>query len=224
MYFKRVQRLDCPLWMQKDIIQEIDCNIISPTGMNDKATQPPLDQILTKVQHRPEVANYIQNNYGTSNITGWALSKDLSDKIYQHYHSFLSMIDDEPKIVIKNLTSETGSFWIHSDRAQVSTMTCVIRSNDSAITQWYEPIGSQKTSKVQHNRKGASLYPGDAEMVAEIQLKPWEMILFNNHGYHGVSNLALNSARMLFTIGFLNITEAELEDIYDCWCAQQDNN
>lgn len=225
MYFRRVRHLDCPAWMQQQILDEIDRGIVTPTGMSERASLPPIEHVLPRFQDRPEVASYVEKIYGTNDLTGWEPSKALSDQIYNHYDSFLSMVKDEPKIIIKRIISEKESFWIHCGKAQLSSLTCVIRTDSLAVTQWYEPnslIESKyrATNEKFNNRKGSSLFPGDADFVTSICLRPWEMILFDHNSYHSVEKFQPNMERILFSIGFLNTTETELEDIYDRWHLQ----
>ena len=226
MYFRRVRHLDCPEWMQQQILYEIDNNKITQTGMSEKQNLPPKELLLQAVQHRPEVAAYADNIYGTNDLTGWDLTPSLSQQVYQYYDSFLSMVPDSPKIIIKHIMSERNTFWIHCGRLQLSSLTCVIKTDCLANTVWHEPLPEHEhkfrapSSAKFRNIQGKNIYPLDSQSVTSIRMHPWEMILFDHNSFHSVEEFKPNMERILFSIGFLNTTETELEDIYDRWSSK----
>ena len=230
MYFRRIRHLDCPSWMREQLLAEINASKLTPTGMSDRASMPPKEHILTKASavfdDQPNIAKYINDIYGTNDLTGWVASEELTAKIYQHYDSFLSMVPDQPKILIKRIISERDTFWTHCDKSQLSSLTCVIRSDSLAVTQWYEPklefaATYRAADSVKYNNKqGTNLMPDHSQFVTSVCLQPWEMILFDHNSYHSVEKFRPNMERVLFSIGFLNTTETELEDIYDRWWTQ----
>lgn len=227
MYFRRVRHLDCPQWMQEDILDEINAEMLTKTGMDDQALDVPKEKLIAAYQHIPGAAEYIDKTYGTTRLTGWELSKELTAKVYQHYDSFLRLVPDEPKIIIKRIMSEKDTFWTHCGRAQLSSLTCVIRTQHLAVTQWYEPKPEVAAkyraadSAKYNNRLGSNLLPNHSQFITSICLQPWEMIFFDHNSFHSVEHFTPGMERILFSIGFLNTTETELEDIYDRWSTSQ---
>lgn len=225
MYFRRVKKLDLPDQFRQKILQEIDSGLITPTGMNERKNLKPLNEIVEFLKNRGDDANfinYITDIYGTTNLTGWELSPQLTKEIYEYYDSFLKLIPDEPKIIIKRIFSNTDKFNIHSDKKQWSSLTCVIRGA-GPTTGWYEPYEKHR-HKYRNpdgdrplNKPGIIPYPADCYGVTSIQMDFWEMILFDHNAMHQVDQIMPGTDRILFSIGFLNTTEPELEDIYDKW-------
>tara|TARA_R110000796_G_scaffold45937_6_gene111136 strand:+ start:25350 stop:25988 length:639 start_codon:yes stop_codon:yes gene_type:complete len=202
MYFRRVRRLDLPASLAERILNEVTSDRLIPTGMKESTPQD-----------NPSV------NY---NLNGAQLNKKLSDDIYSYYDEFLKMVPDAPKIIIKRITSTVGGIPAHTDKGQTSTFTCVI-SGGGAETIWYEPTADflekyREADGARHRYKKAVSAPeSELRKVTSITLQPWEMILFDHNALHSVSNVQRDSERILFSIGFLNITQTELEDIYDEW-------
>jgi hypothetical protein len=212
--------------MRQQILDEIDRGVLTSTGMSERASLPPKEQAVAAFRHLPKVAEYVDKIYGTNDLTGWEASAELTAKIYQHYDSFLRMVPDQPKIIIKRIISEKDTFWTHCGKAQLSSLTCVIRTDSLAVTQWYEPKPEFAAkyragdSVKYNNRLGSNLFPDHSQFVTSICLQPWEMIFFDHNSYHSVEKFQPNMERILFSIGFLNTTETELEDIYDRWYLQ----
>lgn len=226
MYFRRVRHLDCPAWMQQQILDEVNNGLLTQTGMSERSTLPPKELMKAAHKDRPEIVEYIDKIHGTNDLTGWEASAELTAKIYSHYDSFLRLVPDQPKIIIKRIISERDTFWTHCGRAQLSSLTCVIKTDHLAVTQWYEPSAefaekyrAGPTQKYR-NKLGSNLFPDHSEFVTSVCLRPWEMILFDHNSYHSVENFRPGMERVLFSIGFLNTTETELEDIYDRWWTQ----
>ena len=229
MYFRRTRKLDLPINLQKEILSEINGNLLRPTGMDELANMPPLQQLLDNIVNLPperqptsEEIEYKKALYGATNLKGWELSEKLTADIYKHYDSFLKMVPDDPKIFIKYIISSTGKFHLHCGKAQLSSLTCLIRG-EGPETVWYEPKPEfykkyrAPAGSKHRNTKGINAYPPDAERITSIKLKPWEMIFFDHNSLHEVEGIFDGFDRILFSIGFLNITETELEDIYDEW-------
>lgn len=223
MYFRRAKKLDPPQWMQESICAEIKNNSIAETGMGYH--YPPKEQVLEKVAHRPELVEYVHATYGTNHIQGYTLSQDLTGKILEHYSDFLSLVPDEPKVALANNRSTTDKILLHIDNGKVSSLTCVIQTGGRPRTTWWEPKSHvipklQTTDQPYRFQKIGGIYPGDVEPAAAAWLNPWEMMLFDNNTPHSVEDVVPGGDRMLLTIGFLNTTHNELEDIYDRWCTQ----
>lgn len=235
MFFRRTRHLDCPQWMRDEIVEEINQQLITSTGMDDRSAllaMGSLNDILAKINALPdsqrpsnEHIEYFKSIYNTTNITGWEPTANLRKKIYDHYNSFLKMVPDKPKIIIKRIMSETDKFNLHCDKLQTSSLTCLIRG-EGPVTLWYEPLPEfehkfRSPPGTRHmNRKGLNSYPPETQLITSIRMRPWEMIFFDHNAVHQVENLVLGMERILFSIGFLNITETELEDIYDRWWTQ----
>ena len=232
MFFRRTRHLDCPQWMRDEIVEEIDQQLITSTGMDERKMMGSLEDILAKIKTMPEAQRpsaehleYFKSAFNTNNITGWEPTANLRKKIYDHYDSFLKMVPDEPKIIIKRVMSESDKFNIHCGKLQTSSLTCLIRG-EGPVTVWYEPLPEfehkfRSPPGTRHmNRKGLNPYPPEAQMITSIRMRPWEMIFFDHNAVHQVENFAPGMERILFSIGFLNITETELEDIYDRWWTQ----
>jgi hypothetical protein len=223
MYFHRAKQLDPPQWMQESICAEITSNCISETAMGHH--YPTKEQILAKVAHRPELVEYVNATYGTNLTQGYTLSQDLSNKILEYYNDFLSLVPDTPKVGLLRSTSTTSNILLHIDEGKTSSLSCVVHTDGRPRTTWWEPK-SYAVSKLQTSnqpyrfQKIGSIYPGDAEPVAAAWLNPWEMVLFDNNTPHSVEDIIPNGDRMLLTIGFLNTTQPELEDIYAHWQAK----
>ena len=235
MFFRRVRHLDCPQWMRDQLLHEIDNNLITPTGMDDRKNMPSIEDVLAKIdtmpaEQRPSVEHieYFKRTYNTTNITGWEPSPELSKKIYDYYSTFFRMVDDEPKIIIKRIISDTDKFNLHCGKAQTASLTCLIRGT-GPNTVWYEPLPEfehkfRSPPGTRHmNRKGLNPYPPETQSITSIRMRPWEMIFFDHNAIHQVEDFIPGMDRILFSIGFLNITETELEDIYDKWSVENAN-
>lgn len=223
MYFRRAQQLDPPKWMQESIRAEIASDSITETGMGYH--YPPKEHILAKVAHRPELVEYVNDTYGTNHTQGYTLSQDLSNKILEFYNDFLLMVPDTPKVGLVSNRSTTDNILLHIDEAKTSSLTCVVHTDGRPRTTWWEPKPYavpklQAIDQPHRFQKIGSIYPGDADPATAAWLNPWEMMLFDNNTPHSVENLVPNGNRMLLTIGFLNTTQNELENIYDRWCTQ----
>ena len=229
MYFRRIRKLDLPVNLRNRIVDEIDNRVIVPTGMNEDKNRPAWEDVLKYIDSLPdnrkpseEHVAYLKSIYGTTNLVGFQLSKDLTAAVYGHYDSFLRMVPDEPKIIIKFVSSQNGKFNLHCGKDQTASLTCLIRGYGPE-TVWYEskpdffhkyraPAGSHL-----RNIKGLIAHPPEVDKVTSIRLSPWEMIFFDHNSLHEVEDIPAGFERILFSIGFLNITETELEDIYDEW-------
>ena len=229
MYFRRIRKLDIPVDLRTRIVDEIDNRAIVPTGMNQLKNKPPWEETFKFFKSLPdnrkmsdEHIEYIKSIYETVNLVGFELSKELTADVYKHYDSFLSMVPDEPKITIKFVSSTTGKFTLHTGADVTASLTCVIKGHGPE-TIWYEPkpefLEKHRSPKGTRHRnfKGLVGYYPEVEKVTSIKLNPWEMIFFDHNSLHGVEDLPAGFERILFSIGFLNITETELEDIYDEW-------
>ena len=227
MYFKRIRKLDLPENLRDRLVDEIDTGKLVPTGMNDRETFPPWEVALQMLKSNPETYSednieYFKKIYKTTNIVGWQPSADLSKDIYKHYDSFFKMVPDEPKIIIKYVSSDNGKFNLHCGKLQTASLTCLIRGYGPE-TVWYKPKPEfekkyRSPKGTRHiNNKGMSGFPPEVEKVTSIRLSPWEMIFFDHNSLHEVEGIFEGFERILFSIGFLNITETELEDIYDEW-------
>jgi hypothetical protein len=233
MFFRRIRRLDCPQWMRDELLFQINNDILTPTGMVDSKYALSREQIIAIANSVPESEKfseekleYFLKSTGTNDLTGWEPTTELRKKILNHYDSFLRLVPDEPKIIIKRIISQTNKFNLHCGRAQVSSLTCLI-TGEGPVTAWYEPLPKfeykfRSPPGTRHmNKKGLSPYPPETQMITSIKMRPWEMILFDHNAIHQVENFQPDMTRILFSIGFLNITETELEDIYDRWWTSQ---
>lgn len=230
MFFRRVRHLDCPQWMRDEILYEINNNLITQTGMDESKNRVPLDQFLAASLNKfnNEQLEYIKDVYDSNNITGWEPTPELRKKIYNYYDSFFKLVPDEPKIIIKRIISQTDKFNLHCGRAQTSSLTCLIKG-EGPTTVWHEPLPEfehkfRSPPGTRHmNRKGLNPYPPETQSITSIRLRPWEMIFFDHNAIHQVQDFIPGMDRILFSIGFLNITETELEDIYDKWSVENAN-
>lgn len=227
MYFLRTRKLDIPKVFRHQIENEIDKNIITPTGMSDKKDRPAWDIVKERViEHKgPDKLDYYQMLYNDTDLIGHELSPKLTKEIYNHYDSFIKMIPDEPKIIIKKIISEGKKFYMHCGKLQLCSLTCLIKGQGPE-TVWYEPLKELEhkfrvpgdwTKTKQRNKYGQSPHPSEVERITSIKLKPWEMIIFDHNSIHEVEDFTPGMERWLFSIGFLNITATELEDIYYEW-------
>lgn len=230
MYFRRVSKLDLPVDLRTRIVDEIDRGIITPTGMNELKSRPPWEETVERLKSLPdhrrptdEQIEYIKTFYWATNIVGYEFSNELSADIYKHYDSFFSMVPDEPKIIIKFVSAKTKeqTFNLHNGKLQTASLTCVIKGQGPE-TVWYEPKPEffkkyrAPTGKLR-NIQGIIGYHSEVERITSIKMNPWEMIFFDHNSLHEVEGVYEGLERILFSMCFLNITQTELEDIYDEW-------
>ena len=208
MYFRRVRKLDVPELIQKKLLQEWESGTVIPTSRSGP------DHIAG-------------SNFQLTVVAAYCLIETLEQEIYAHYQDFLNLVPDEPKIFIKKILSGGSYIAPHSDKAQTASIQCVIKTDTDVLTSWHEPNTNvahlyQTTDNARYkNTKGIDKLPlGHSSMITGIRMAPWEMVLFDHNAFHSVEFVP-NMERVLFSIGFLNITETELEDIYDQWWTQQ---
>ena len=199
MYFKRVERLDLPTNIQLKLLQEWESSGLQYTSHSGAV-----------VQYQP---------------TGV-----LQQEIYTHYQSFLNLVPDIPKIHIKKIHSKHNRVLPHTDKLQTTSITCIIKTDALIPTLWYEARNNFKHLYQTHdvnfkNIKGIDYVPNDhIDTVADVVLKPWEMILFDHNSIHSVENFIPNMERILFSIGFLNIEHDDLVECYDKWLENDISN
>ena len=192
MYFKRVDRLDLPKSAQIKLLQEWESNLLPQTSRGISVTQYCPTQILQQ-------------------------------EIYAYCQSFLDLVPDVPKMFIKKIHSKYSRIVPHTDKAQTASITCVINTDAIVDTVWYESVTEfehlyQNPDLKYKNIKGIDSLPDShTTVVASTKLKPWEMTLFDHNSFHSVEDFVPDMERVLFSIGFLNISEHDLENIYDQW-------
>jgi hypothetical protein len=237
MYYQRASRLDMPLYLREEILNEVNSMSIQQTGMHDstyKISWAEHDNLVKSgyPEKYTEYIEYYKSIYekGVENL-GYIFSDALTLKIHNHYKSFLSLVPDSPKITIKKPETKAGgdNFHIHNDKLQTATLTCVIKGA-GATTAWFDskPDTAYTAHTYQNapgarvkNKQGRNPHPSELNRITSICLQPWEMIIFDNNAFHKVENLASTTDRFLFTIGFINISATELEDIYARWWTTQ---
>ena len=233
MYYQRASRLDMPLYLREEILNEVNSMSIQQTGMHDSTHTIPWEEYdnIVKSVHQKKYTEYIEyykSIYLKYDLKGYVFSDALTLKIYNHYKSFLSQVPDSPKIAAKKPESKAGSnsFHIHNDKLQTATLTCVIKGA-GATTAWFD--SKPDTAHTYQNAPGARVknkqgktpHPNELNRITSVCLQPWEMIIFDNNAFHKVEDLASTTDRFLFTIGFINISATELEDIYARWWTTQ---
>ena len=208
MYFRRVRKLDVPELIQKKLLQEWESGTVIPTSRSGP------DHIAG-------------SNFQLTVVAAYRPSTTLEQEIYAHYQDFLNLVPDEPKIFIKKILSGGSYIPPHSDKSQTASIQCVIKTDTNVLTSWHEPNANvahlyQTTDNARYkNTKGIDKLPlSHSSMITGVRMAPWEMVLFDHNAFHSVEFVP-NMERVLFSIGFLNITETELEDIYDQWWTQQ---
>jgi hypothetical protein len=222
MYFYRADRLNPPDWMQQALLDELEQNKLTPTGMNLNDGRPSLNNLLLKSQGRPELVDFIKSTYGAAQLTGWNISKELNQKISEYYSDFLRTVPDIPKITVMKITSTNNSFDLHVDDLKTASLFCVIRSDHRARTTWYEPLPTAEATVRSvgtpwKNKKLVHLFPGDFKPVTAIWADPWEMILFDNNSAHSVEEFLPGGDRVALAIGFTNISHDDLIECYRRW-------
>jgi hypothetical protein len=232
MYYQRARGLDLPEDIRQRILFELDSGIVTRTGLNDRETLPPWEELEAKIKANfpQSYLEYYRSIYFDFNLEGFDFSPDLTKDILNHYADFLAMVPDAPKVTIKLSTTYAGrkTFHLHNGEAQSCTFTCIAKGV-GAVTSWYDikpefdhkfrnPPGSRLL-----NKKGIAPHPSEVEEVTRIKLREWEMVIFDNNSVHMADGIENGVDRWIISVGFLNISATELEDIYSQWWSKKLN-
>lgn len=229
MYFRRVRKLDLPAALQKQLVQQIELQKLTATGMNGFYAKIPLEELQEKWRKQnldEDQQKYFSQVHSKAFIKGFTLENNIDSDLYHYYQSFLKLVPDEPKIILKFINSSNGMTAMHNDRVPAASLTCVI-SGAGPETSWYKPKKEYIQNFITEEdvdysyKKGIIAYPKHWEKVTSIVLNPWEMVLFDHNAVHQVTNIPSNFTRILFSIGFANTSQTTLEDIYDVWVTRK---
>jgi len=191
-----------------------------------------LYQILEAVENKDLIPTKMQEYSQYYTLQGYSFKSDLHNKIMNHsnYSEFFSRVPNEPKLTLV-IARSRQDFPIHSDNLKVSSLTCCIKG--SYELTWHVPA-EEFNERVIVKPGNPPLYNNvlNQEMYhvvvnkkitkqAGIRLNPSESILFNNNAYHSAQGPDIDMTLIQF--GFLNITQHEIENIYNEWKLEKEN-
>jgi hypothetical protein len=185
-----------------------------------------VDKILAAVENKDLIPTKMQEYAQNYTLQGYSFKSDLHSEIinYSNYSEFFARVPDEPKLTLV-IAKSRQDFPIHSDDRKLSSLTCCIKG--SYELAWHVPA-EEFNERVIVKPGNPPLYSNvlNLEMYhvvvnkkitkqAGVRLNPSESILFNNNAYHSAHGPNIDMTLIQF--GFLNITQHELENIYNEW-------
>jgi hypothetical protein len=191
-----------------------------------------LDKIVNAIEDKNLIPTNMQEYSEFYSLEGFSFDANLHNEIMNHsnYCDFFSLVPDEPKLTLV-IAKSKNNFPIHSDNLKRSSLTCCIKGNYEL--SWYVP-DAELSERVIIKAGEPPLYSNvlnpnthklyiDNKIIKKdsVMLNSCESILFNHNTYHTVCGKDIDMTLIQF--GFLNITQQELENIYNKWKLEKEN-